>query len=78
MIGPLPSFCWSSGDQATNNLWPLVDSESLFSVVHVLDPTVEDSDALLSVIGYVDLISKLKSFSVRIDGVAFCPIGRLV
>jgi hypothetical protein len=28
----------------------------LFSVVHVLDPTVEDSDGLLTVIGYVDLI----------------------
>jgi hypothetical protein len=45
----------------------------LFSVVHVLDPTVEDSDALLTVIEYVDLISTFKSFSVRIDGVDICP-----
>ena len=43
------------------------------SVVHVLDPTVEDSDALLTVIMYVDSISKSKSLSLRIEGVAFCP-----
>ena len=29
---------------------------------------------LLIVIGYVDPISKVKSFSVRIDGVAICPV----
>ena len=46
---------------------------SLFSVVHVMHPTVEDSDGLLTVIGYVDPISTFKSFSVRIDGVAICP-----
>ena len=45
----------------------------MFSVVHVLDPTVEDSDALLTVIEYVDLIYKFKLFSVRIDGVDICP-----
>jgi hypothetical protein len=39
----------------TNNSWPLVNGELLFSVVYVLDPTVEDSDALLTVIGNVDL-----------------------
>jgi hypothetical protein len=41
----------------------------LFSVVHVLNPTVEDSDALRTVIGCVDPISIFKSLSVRIDGV---------
>jgi len=45
----------------------------LLSVVHVLDPSVEDSDGLLTVIGYVDPISQFKSSSVRIDGVAICP-----
>ena len=45
----------------------------MFSVVHVLDPTVEDSDALLTVIEYVDIIYKFKLFSVRIDGVDICP-----
>jgi hypothetical protein len=45
----------------------------LFSVVHILDPTVEDSDGLLTVIGYVDPISTFKSFSVRIDRVDICP-----
>ena len=39
----------------------------------VLDPTVEDSDGLLTVIGYVDLMLEFKSFSVRIDGIAMCP-----
>ena len=50
-----------------------VDVELLFSIVHVLASNVDDSDALLTVIGYVDPISKFKSFSVRIDGVAICP-----
>jgi len=65
--------CCSCGDLATNNSWPPVDAELLFSVVHVLDPTVEDLDAVLTVIGYVDPMLEFKSFSVRIDGVAFCP-----
>jgi hypothetical protein len=38
---------------ATTNAWRPVDGELLVSVVHVLDPTVEDSDGLLTVIGYV-------------------------
>jgi hypothetical protein len=58
---------------ATSNAWPPVDADILFSVVHILDPTVEDLDALLTVIGYVDLRLEFKSFSLRIDGVAFCP-----
>ena len=58
---------------ATSNSWPPVDAEILFSVVHILEPTVEDSDGLLTVIGYVDLMLEFKSFSVRIDGTAFCP-----
>jgi hypothetical protein len=37
-----------------------------------MNPTVEDSDAMLTVIGYIDLMLEFKSFSVRIDGVAFC------
>ena len=41
--------------------------------MHVLDPTVEDSEALLIVIVYVDQISNSKSLSVRIAGVAICP-----
>ena len=45
----------------------------MFYVVHVLGSTVEDADALLTVIGYVDPISKFKSLSIRIDGVAICP-----
>ena len=52
-----------------------VDAEILFSVVHVLKPTVEDSDALLIVIEYVDPVSTFGSLSLRIDGVAFCPTG---
>jgi hypothetical protein len=47
----------------------------LFSVVHVLDPTVEDSDALLAVIGNVDLVSRVGSFSLRIEGVAVFLAG---
>jgi hypothetical protein len=47
----------------------------LFSVVYVLDPTVEDSDALIAVIGNVDLVSKVGSFSLRIEEVAFCLAG---
>jgi hypothetical protein len=58
---------------ATNNSWSPIDAEILFYVVYVLDPTVEDSDALLTVIGYVDPISTFKSLSVRIDGVAIHP-----
>jgi hypothetical protein len=58
---------------ATNNSWSPIDAEILFYVVYVLDPTVEDSDALLTVIGYVDPISTFKSLSVRIDGVAIRP-----
>jgi hypothetical protein len=38
-----------------------------------MNPTVEDSDAMLTVIGYIDLMLEFKSFSVRIDEVAFCP-----
>ena len=45
----------------------------MFSVVYVLAPTVEDPAALFTVIGYVDTVSKFGSFSLRIDGVAFCP-----
>ena len=56
----------------TNNSWPPVHAELLFSVVHVLNPTVEDSDALLIVIWYADPISAFKSFSLRIDGFAIC------
>ena len=56
-------------------LWPLVNGELLFSVVYVLDPIVEDSDALLTVIRNVDLVSRVRSFSVRIEGVAFCLAG---
>jgi hypothetical protein len=41
------SYCFG-GDMTTNNSWPLVNGELLFSVVYVLDPTVEDSDALLT------------------------------
>jgi hypothetical protein len=57
----------------TNNSWPPVDAELLFSVVHVLASIVDDSDTLLTVIGYVDPISKFKSFSVHKDGVAISP-----
>jgi hypothetical protein len=42
-------------------------------IVHVLASNVDDSDGLLTIIGYVDPISQFKSFSVRIDGVAICP-----
>ena len=45
----------------------------MFSVVYELASTVDDSDALRTVIGYVDPVSKFESFSLRIDGVAFCP-----
>jgi len=45
----------------------------LLSVVCILASTVEDSAALLTVIGYVDPVSNFGSFSLRIDGVAFCP-----
>jgi len=58
----------------TNNSWPPVNAEILFSVVHVLKPTVEDSDALPTVIEYVDPLSTFGSFSVRIDGVDICPV----
>ena len=58
---------------ATNNAWPTVDAKLLFSVVYVLDSTVGDSDTLLTSVGYVDPISTLRLFSVRIDGVAICP-----
>jgi hypothetical protein len=44
-------------------------------LVITLDPTVEDSDALLAVIGNVDLVSRVGSFSLRIEGVAFCLAG---
>jgi len=66
-------LCCSCDHLTTNNTWLPVDAEILFSVVYVLDRTVADSDALLIVIGYVDPISKFKSLSVRIDGVAICP-----
>jgi hypothetical protein len=42
-------------------------------VGHELSPTVEDSDALITVIGCVDPISTFKSLYVRIEGVAVCP-----
>ena len=45
----------------------------MFSVVYVLAHTAENSDALVTIIGYVDPVSKFGSFSLRIDGVAFCP-----
>jgi len=45
-------LCYSCGDQATNNSWTPVDAEILFSVVHVLDHIVDNSDALLPNIGY--------------------------
>jgi hypothetical protein len=67
--------CCSCGDLTTNNSWPLVNGELLFSVVYVLDPTLDDSDALLAVIGNVDLVSRVGSFSLRIEGVAFCLAG---
>ena len=44
----------------------------MFSVVYVLAPTVEDSGALLAVIGYVDPVSTFRSFSPHIEGIAFC------
>ena len=47
--------------------------QNVVSVVHVLNPTVEDSDALLTVIVYVDPLSSFKSLSIRIDGVDICP-----
>jgi hypothetical protein len=47
----------------------------LFFVVYVLDTTVDDSDALLAVIGNADLVSRVGSFSIRIDGVVFCLAG---
>jgi hypothetical protein len=47
----------------------------LFSVVYVLDTTVKYSDALLAVIGNVDLSSGVGSFSLRIEGVDFCLAG---
>jgi len=47
----------------------------LFSVVYIQPHTVEDSDALLTVIGYVVPVSKFGSFPLRSEGVAFYRVG---